>query len=343
MGPDVRARASDLRALQRLARIVATFELAVNRRSRRVCSSPQRFHRCCATHTMTQPQGSPEPSRPTNAEIAAAIVMLAEEGGAAHAFARDRLLKWGDAALEQLREGAENDDVRVRTRCRGVLRTFEVRDCLRRFGRLRIGREGHGSAPALLEGAVLLSNMVRTFVPDKTDLSRRLRREADRLRGEFGGHSLATRARLLAQRLHDELGLQGRGATVNELDHVLIDRVLQNGTGIPVSLSLIYLLVARWAGLSVAGVAMPGHFLVRLHGVRPVLVDPFHGGRTITKADCARHLRATGHEVGDHLRDLSDREVLIHYLRCLRRAANYRTVPETRQTLGDALALLETN
>jgi regulator of sirC expression with transglutaminase-like and TPR domain len=185
--------------------------------------------------------------------------------------------------------------------------------------------------------------MVRTFVPDASELGRRMRREADALRGQFAGRSLPTCARLLAERLHGQFGLQGGDASVLDLDHVLIDRVLDRGTGIPVALSLIYLLVARWAGLSVAGVAMPDHFLVRLHGLRPVLVDPFHGGRTVTKTDCVRHLRANGFEQpSECLRDLTDREVLIHYLRCLRQAASCRAVPETRQTLGDALALLET-
>jgi regulator of sirC expression with transglutaminase-like and TPR domain len=259
------------------------------------------------------------------------------------AAARDRLLRWGDAAALQLREGAECDHVRTRSRCRALLRALEVRDCLRRFGRLHIGRGGRSSAPVLLEGAVLLSNMVRTFVPDAAELGRRLRQEASRLRSDFAGRSLPTCARLLAERLHGDLGFQGGNASVLELDHVLIDRVLQRRVGVPVTLSLIYLLVARWAGLSVAGVALPDHFLVRLHGVRPVLVDPFHGGRTITKADCARYLRANGHDqVSEHLRDLGDREILIHYLRSLRRAAKYRAVPESQQTLGRALDLLET-
>ncbi len=293
---------------------------------------------------MNQPHGSPEPSSPSPAQIAATIALLGDDRGPVQAAARERLLRWGELAMVQLREGAECEHVRTRARCRALLRTFEVRDCLRRFGRLRIGRGGRGSAPALLEGAVLLSNMVRTFVPEAADLGRRLRQEANSLRREFAGRSLPTCARLLAERLHDQLGLQGGNASVLELDHVLVDRVLKQRTGVPVSLSLIYLLVARWAGLSVAGVAMPDHFLVRLHGVRPVLVDPFHGGRLITKADCARHLRANGHEqVSEHLRDLTDRELLIHYLRSLRRAAKYRAVPETQQTLGRALDLLETS
>lgn len=291
---------------------------------------------------MNSPEG--HPPAPTAAQITAAISLLADDRGPVQAAARDRLLRWGEVVVPQVREGAEADSVRMRARCRALLRAFEVRECLRQFARLRIGRGSRGSAPALLDGAVLLANMIRTFGPEALDISRRLRSKANELRGEFAGRSLPTCARMLAERLHDDMGLRGGDASVLDPDHVLIDRVLEWRTGIPVSLSLVYLLVARWAGLSAAGVALPDHFLVRLHGVRPVLVDPFHGGRTVTKADCARHLRATGHDqVRDHLRDLSDREVLIHYLHALRRAAHYRGVPESRQTLGRALALLETS
>ena len=113
-------------------------------------------------------------------------------------------------------------------------------------------------------------------------------------------------------------------------------------TRLRLQLTLLYLLVARWAGLSAAGVALPNHFLVRLHGPRPVLLDPFHGGRTITKTDCARYLRSQGVErVQEHLRDLTDREVLIHYLRALRRASAPRNQTEGQASLDRALSLLE--
>lgn len=283
------------------------------------------------------------PLGPTPAQIAATIDLLGDDHAPIVAAARERLLRWGEVAKEPLREGAEAESLRIRARCRSLLRQLEVRDCLHRFGRLRLGRSGRSAAPPLLEGAVLLSKMVRTFVPEAAELTAVLRREAAEVRGGFGGRSLPTCARLLAERLHDRFGLRGHGADDGNLDHVLIDRVLTQRIGGPVTLSLVYLLVARWAGLSVAGVAMPGHFLVRLHGVRPVLLDPFHAGRIITKVDCARFLRANGHDqVRDHLRDLDDREVLSHYLRGLQVAASRRPVAQTQETLGRAQALLET-
>ncbi|MDO8349308.1 MAG: transglutaminase family protein [Planctomycetota bacterium] len=298
---------------------------------------------------MTTPQGVPEGRRPTPAQLAAAIVLLGDDRGPIQAAASARLLRWGEAARKSLHDAAEAEAVLLRMRARALLRALDMQKDLRRFAELRLGRGGRGSAPALLEGAVLLTQMVRTFVPDTAELASRLRREANTLRGEFAGRSLPTCARLLAQRLHGELRLAGGDASgpepdLSSLDRVSVDRVLDLRTGVPVALSLIYLLVARWAGLSAAGVAMPDHFLVRLHGVRPVLVDPFHGGRAVTKVDCARHLRAGGHEqVREHLRDLTDREVLIHYLRGLQRAAAHRAVPETQKTLGHALLLLETS
>ncbi|MCA8949567.1 MAG: transglutaminase family protein [Planctomycetes bacterium] len=298
---------------------------------------------------MTEPRRIPDSGRPSPQQIATTIALLADDAGVVQASARERLVLWGDAAVAQLETATESDSMLVRLRSRAVLRAIEMRKDLRRFGRLQFERHGRGSAPVLLEGAVLLSRLVRTFVPGSDELGRKLRRHALALKREFSGRSLPTCARLLAERLHDELGLAGVGsgdgegeASVLELDHVLLHGVIARGTGIPVSLSLIYLLVARWAGLSVSGVALPDHFLVRLHGVRPVLVDPFHAGRTITKADCSRYLRASGHEqVRHHLRDLDDREVLVHYLRALQRAASYRAVPEARRALGRALTLLE--
>lgn len=275
--------------------------------------------------------------------IASTIALLGDDHAVVKARAREQLLQWGALALGPLQEGAEAESLRVRSACRAILRTLDVRDSLRRFGMLRLGRSGRSPAPPLLEGAVLLSKMVRTFVPEAAELTAALRREANELRVAFAGRSLPTCARILAERLHDRLGLRGGDASVLDLEHVSIDRVLAQRIGVPVTLSLIYLLVARWAGLSVVGVAMPDHFLVRLHGVRPVLVDPYHGGRSVTKADCARYLRANGHDqVRDHLRDLNDREVLSHYLRALRRAASHRPVAEAQQSLGRALALLET-
>jgi regulator of sirC expression with transglutaminase-like and TPR domain len=309
----------------------------LRRRSRRRYDAP-------FAKAMSDPQELPEPQprQPGLRAIEATIALLGAGRDPAVRAARERLLRWGELALEPLRRAAEAESMRLRLRARGVLRTLEVRDCLRRFAALRLGRNGRSHAPSLLEGATLLAQMVRTFVPEAPTVAAPLRAIAAELRQRCTGHSLPFVARELAKSMGEGLALQGKHADARELDHLLLDRVLMHGTGMPVALSLLYLLVARWAGFSAVGVALPGHFLVRLHGPRPVLVEPAQGGRAVTKADCLRHLRDRGTPApADQLRDLTDREVLVHYLRALQVASAVRPQAETQQTLDRALLLLE--
>lgn len=289
---------------------------------------------------MIDPHGSLVPSPPTHSAIGAAIRLLADDQVHIADAARDCLRQYGERARPQLEEAAEGDEPVVRVRARALLRALEARCTLHRLLGIDLARGERRKPEPLLAGAVTAAQMVRTFTPEAAQLARRLRREGRMLGARFHGRSLATCARMLSEHLAGTLGFTG-SERARDLEHVLLDRVLAHRAGVPVSLSLVWLLVGRWAGLSVSGVGMPEHFLVRLHGTRPVLVDPFHGGRSVTKIDCIRYLRSRGYEqVRGHLRDLSDREFLAAYLRQLRRAAA-RGAGDTQETLRDAQFHLE--
>ncbi|MFN9948734.1 MAG: transglutaminase family protein [Planctomycetota bacterium] len=281
------------------------------------------------------------PPLPTAADLAAVVDLLADGQAVVAAAARARVLRWGDHALPAVRAAAEAGDARLRARCRSLLRSLEVRDCLVRLSRLRLVAAGRGSPTTLLVGAALLSRMARTFVPTDGELIAGLHEHARAVAARAEGRSLPYAARALAERLHGDAGWRGGLGGAAPVEQVAVDGVLATGEGAPVALSLLYLVVARWAGFSAAGVAMPGHFLVRLHGVRPVLVDPFHGGRVVTKLDCMRLLRRAGHRpVAPLVRDLGDRPVLRAYLDCLRAAVAQRPLEHAAQALEHAAALL---
>jgi regulator of sirC expression with transglutaminase-like and TPR domain len=67
--------------------------------------------------------------------------------------------------------------------------------------------------------------------------------------------------------------------------------VLDRGVGIPISLSVLAIEVGRRIGVPVAGVGFPGHFLLRDKVDLSVFIDPFHGGREVTAADCQARFR----------------------------------------------------
>lgn len=96
-------------------------------------------------------------------------------------------------------------------------------------------------------------------------------------------------ARLEALRefLFDEQGFRGNNEQYDDRRNSYMNDVIDRKVGIPLTLSLLYIEVARRAGFDARGVGLPGHFVVRvIEQGRDLLVDPFHGGRIITPEDC---------------------------------------------------------
>lgn len=97
-----------------------------------------------------------------------------------------------------------------------------------------------------------------------------------------------SRGLALAAFLFQSFGLRGNTANYADPRNSYLNEVLDRRVGIPISLSVIYLEIGRQLGLPVAGVGLPGHFIVAVEGDSgPVYLDPFHGGTTLTAANCA--------------------------------------------------------
>ena len=68
--------------------------------------------------------------------------------------------------------------------------------------------------------------------------------------------------------------------------------MLDRRTGIPITLALVYMEVARRAGVAVEGINFPGHFLLRCRAPpetpysRDLIIDAHHGGALLTDAMC---------------------------------------------------------
>jgi regulator of sirC expression with transglutaminase-like and TPR domain len=78
-----------------------------------------------------------------------------------------------------------------------------------------------------------------------------------------------------------------------------LNEVIDRRTGIPISLSVLYLAVADRVGLEMAGVNLPAHFVVRTgRGQEAIFVDPFHAGVLLDRKGCERRVEeVTGQAV----------------------------------------------
>lgn len=134
------------------------------------------------------------------------------------------------------------------------------------------------SALPLLEAA---ASLAQDDYPD-LDLQQVLG-EVDRLtaraqRRVGSGTSALARLYKLGRFFFDELGFGGNVNDYYLVDNSYIHLVLERRRGIPISLAVIWLEVARNLGLRAEGVPFPAHFLVQAHvGQGRVVVDPFTG------------------------------------------------------------------
>ncbi|HYJ08224.1 MAG TPA: transglutaminase-like domain-containing protein [Polyangiaceae bacterium] len=98
----------------------------------------------------------------------------------------------------------------------------------------------------------------------------------------------SVQARLLSDYLYVVCGFHGAGSDYYDPRNSFVNEVLDRKTGIPITLAVVYIEVARRLGVDALGVGFPGHFLVRLEARgpgaelnEPVIVDPFNQGRLL--------------------------------------------------------------
>jgi regulator of sirC expression with transglutaminase-like and TPR domain len=109
--------------------------------------------------------------------------------------------------------------------------------------------------------------------------------------GREGGERLEALAAVLGRRQ----GFAGDREQYDDPANSMLDIVLERRRGLPILLSVVYVEVARRAGITLAGVGLPGHYVVgRFDPPPPVLMDPFDGGVRIDDRPAAEHLRPWG-------------------------------------------------
>jgi regulator of sirC expression with transglutaminase-like and TPR domain len=140
------------------------------------------------------------------------------------------------------------------------------------------------------------------------ELLDRMGEDAARRIGRPGSAPFEAEVHAFNEYFYDELGFRGNRERYDDPRNSFLNEVLNRRTGIPISLAVVYLEVSRRAGLRIAGVNFPGHFLLRgvdtphqdLAATRDaddvLIVDPFHGGALLSETDCRSLLRE---HVGD--------------------------------------------
>ncbi len=145
--------------------------------------------------------------------------------------------------------------------------------------------------------------------------------------------------------LYEELGFRGNHDQYGDPRNSYLNEVLDRRLGIPLTLSILFIELARAAGFEARGVGLPGHFVTRVaYAGRAILVDPFHQGRVISHEDCKQLVaRSTGRGWlfrSEYLEGTTDRAMLARLLTNLKYAYLGRSDYSRALTVVERLLLV---
>lgn len=275
----------------------------------------------------------------TESQLRALFKLLSDDDEKIAKLVSQQILQVGEPAIPLLEQTAAEGSL-IGDRARAVLAVLqfeELKEAFRDFSR----RDAAGLD--LEEGAFLIArfgypqmkptNYQALLDGMAKEIAPRIRRK--RLPEEI--------LRTINTYLFLEQGFVGNTDYYYDPDNSYINRVLDRRTGIPISLSMIYLLIAKRLELPIFGVGMPGHFLVKYSDKgNEILADPFNKGRLLTKTDCANFLINSGYDFQEsYLATTLNRIILCRMIRNLISVYTKQKETQPAERLAQLLAVLE--
>jgi len=269
----------------------------------------------------------------------ALISLLADDDPAVYQTVREKILSYGPAAREWLRPHMLSNDSLLRRRAQQIVYHFARQSADNRFLAFCLKQ---GAELDLEQGAWLLA---QTQHPDTNIEAYQALLDSYasevRERIDFTADTKAILTTLNFY-LFDELGFAGNEQNFYEPENSYLNCVMDRRTGNPISLCVVYLLLARRLRLPIAGIGLPGHFVCRFQSAASELyIDTFNRGKLMSKADCVQYL-LRGHYglQDDYLTPVNPRRILVRVCGNLHRIYYHLKLPEETTRLQRYLIAL---
>lgn len=175
---------------------------------------------------------------------------------------------------------------------------------------------------------------IESYAARIEELARRVAAQASDLHPQ---HTLAA----LQKVLFGEARLRGNREDYYDPRNSFLNDVLDRGLGIPITLAIVYMEVARRVGLHLFGVGLPGHFLLKRYSEdgQEMLIDCFNRGDVLSRQDCQSKLdEIYSGEMKmrpEFLHPISRRQILMRMLN------NLKTVYLSTRNFRKALAMAD--
>ena len=273
-------------------------------------------------------------------QISHLIQLLTDRDEFVRQKVREQLIELGEDALPFLEMAVRSEDVPLRIQAQDVIaRIFPIKLA----GKFRqLAHKGLTRYVDLEEGMLLIMEFGYPNVDPEV-----CRETLDSLAHRLG-QNLAPDAdpaqiiTTLTQLLFQQENFKGNKVNYADPDNSYLNKILEHKTGLPITLSALCVLIAGRLDLPIVGVGLPGHYIAKYNLPEGGLYfDPFHQGRSLTRADCIKIVEQFGQPFEEHfLSQSTHRETLIRMMNNLVQVYQSTDEREKAETLTGFIKIL---
>lgn len=251
------------------------------------------------------------------------IKLLDDEDENIYNSIKERFLSHGNNSAVFLKKYLNDENYLIRKRANEIFSILNFEELDDKFSKLSLKED------ILEEAAFLLASFEYPDV-NMNDYSKELDKmamdiESMLLKVNINSKRLETLEILntVNNYLFFEKGFTGNAENYYEPDNSYVNKVMETKLGIPISLSLIYILISRRLNLPVFGISLPGHFILKYSDAEEeFFIDPFNKGVIISMREAEEFIKKSGmtksaFENIPYLKNTSDKEIILRVIRNL--------------------------
>jgi len=249
-------------------------------------------------------------------EIESLVYLMEDPDPVVKNTVRDRLLELGEQAVPLLDEQKKDTaDDEARELIHEIIQWITYGSLEKDF----IDVLEHGiSGLKNLEKAVFILSRLENPTFRQREYEKKLDRFSDMIKDDlYYQLDDSKKMHILLDFVFEELNFSGSSTDYYSPDNSYLHRVIDRRQGLPISLSLIVLFLARRLDLPFYGVNMPIHFMLKYEGEKEeFLIDPYDRGKVVSYNQCYFFLKQNGVEPeSKHFENAGENEILA---RCIR-------------------------
>lgn len=269
------------------------------------------------------------------------IKLLDDEDEGIYRNIKDRFLSYGNDSSKFLKKYLKDENILLKKRANEIISLLNFESIEKKFRKLFLKNE-----EMFLEDAIFLLASFGYPGVNMNDYKRELDKMSLDIESRIVGINdspanpgILEVLNTINNYLFFDKGFKGNADHYYEPDNSYINKVLDTKLGIPISLSIIYILISRRLNLPIFGISLPGHFILKYgEAGEEFFIDPFNRGVIVSVKEAEEFIKKIGMSKAEfdnipYLRSASDKEIVLRTMRNLMEIYNKQGDPVRSEQL----------